>query len=421
MPVTQEQIGYRLRAAREAAFLTQEQVAERVELSRSAMAQIELGNRAVSSLELDRLAVLYGHDIRDFLSDDFASEDSLSALLRANQDIATRRATAEGLRRCVAVGRELANLERLAGILDGFPSAVRYEVPEAKSRYDAIKQGGNLAQQERRRLNLGDSPIEDMAELLQRQGIRTGKVDLPHDVSGLTFVDPRIGSFVVVNRNEHIVRRTFSFAHEYAHLLIDRNSRGIISRASDRAGVREVRANAFAANFLLPETAVRQFLAELGKGGEARLFAETPTDGDQAIALEARGTAAAHDIQLHHVALLAHHFGTSRRMAVHRLRNLQILSERDLRILLEQERSGKGHEVARFLDLPEPDHPAERNRFRHRFLGLALEAFNREQVTRSKLEELFALVLEWPRSEICLEGNGVIASDQPTGVSIPRK
>ncbi|HZY58753.1 MAG TPA: helix-turn-helix transcriptional regulator, partial [Candidatus Binataceae bacterium] len=74
-------------------------MAGRIGLSRSAIAQIELGNRAVSSIELDRLAVLYGRDIRDFLSDECASEDSLSALLRANQDIATRRATAEGLRR----------------------------------------------------------------------------------------------------------------------------------------------------------------------------------------------------------------------------------------------------------------------------------------------------------------------------------
>jgi transcriptional regulator with XRE-family HTH domain len=421
MPVTQEQIGHRLRAAREAAFLTQEQVAGRIGLSRSAIAQIELGNRAVSSIELDRLAVLYGRDIRDFLSDECASEDSLSALLRANQDIATRRATAEGLRRCVAVGRELANLERSVGILDGFPCAVRYKVPEPKSRYDAIKQGASLAQQERRRLNLGDSPIEDIAELLQRHGIRTGLVDLPHDVSGLMFVDPRIGPFVVVNRSEHTERCTFSFAHEYSHVLVDHIAQAIISRVGHRTDVSEVRANAFAANFLLPEAGVRQFLAELGKGGESRLFVETPTDEEQASAVEARGTAAAHDIQLHHVALLAYHFATSRAMALYRLRNLQILSERDLRILLEQERSGQGREAARLLDLPEPDHLTQRNRFRHRFLSLALEAFNREQISRSKLEELFAMVLDRPRSEISLEGRGIIASDRPTGVSIPRK
>src|SRR5208282_1911436 len=142
-------------------------------------------------------------------SDEFAGEDSLNALLRANQDLAARPATRDALKRCVAVGRELTNLERLAGIPDEFPSAVRYPVPEPKSRYEAIKQGISLAEQERRRLNLGYAPIEDIAELLQRQGIRTGINDLPQDISGLTFADLRIGSVAVVNRSEHVLRRTF--------------------------------------------------------------------------------------------------------------------------------------------------------------------------------------------------------------------
>ncbi len=421
MPVTQEEIGRRLRAARETASLTQEQVAERIGLSRSAIAQIELGNRSVSSVEIDRLAFLYGRDMRDFLSEQFASEDSLLALFRANQDIAARPETGDALRQCVAVGRELTNLERLVGVPDESPSAVRYTVPEPKSRYDAIKQGAGLAEQERRRLSLGDAPIEDIAELLERQGIRTGMIDLPEDISGLTFVDHKIGPFAVVNRTEHIARRVFSFAHEYAHVLVDRDIHGIISRASDRTGLREVRANAFAANLLLPEAGVRQFLAELGKGGESRLFAETPTDDDQAIALEARSTSAAQEIRLHHVALLAHHFGTSRIMALYRLRNLQIISERELKTLLEQEESGRGREIARVLELPEPDHVKERNRFRHRFLTLALEAFAQEQITRSKLEELFAIALERPKSPTLLRDYGALLADEPTGVSIPRK
>jgi hypothetical protein len=78
-------------------------------------------------------------------------------------------------------------------------------------------------------------------------------------------------------------------------------------------------------------------------------------------------------------------------------------------------------EAARLLDLPEPDHLTERNQFRHRFLSLALEAFNREQITRSKLEELFAMVLKRPKSEVSFEGYGMLTADEATGVSIPRK
>jgi len=421
MPVNQEEIGRRLRAAREAASLTQEQAGGRIGLSRSAIAQIELGNRSVSSIELDRLGFLYGRDIRDFFSEEFAREDSLLALFRADPDIAAQPETGDALRRCVALGRELTNLERLVGVLDESLCAVRYAVPEPRFRYEAIKQGAGLADQERRRLSLGDAPIEDISELLQRQGIRTGMIDLPGDVSGLSFFDRKIGPFAIANRRERIVRRTFSFAHEYAHVLVDCDSRGIISRAGDRDGLREVRANAFAANLLLPEAGVRQFLAELGKGGESRLFVETPTDDDQATALEARGGSATQEIRLHQVALLAHHFRTSRAMVLYRLRNLQLVSERQLKALLEQEQCGRGREIARLLQLPEPDHALERNRFRPRFLTLALEAFAQEKITRSKLEELFAIVLERPKSDVSVEAAGVIAADEPTGVSIPRK
>ncbi len=62
MSVTKEELARRLRAAREACRM--EDVAPHLGVSRSTVAQIELGNRAVTSLELDKLAYLYGRDIR---------------------------------------------------------------------------------------------------------------------------------------------------------------------------------------------------------------------------------------------------------------------------------------------------------------------------------------------------------------------
>jgi len=58
MPISQQELGRRLRVAREACRMTQEAVARRLGVSRSTVAQMELGNRAVTSLELDRLAGL---------------------------------------------------------------------------------------------------------------------------------------------------------------------------------------------------------------------------------------------------------------------------------------------------------------------------------------------------------------------------
>jgi hypothetical protein len=36
---------------------------------------IEAGNRSVSSLELDRLAYLFGRDMREFVAESFQDED----------------------------------------------------------------------------------------------------------------------------------------------------------------------------------------------------------------------------------------------------------------------------------------------------------------------------------------------------------
>ena len=41
--------------------------------------------------------------------------------------------------------------------------------------------------------------------------------------------------------------------------------------------------------------------------------------------------------------------------------------------------------------LPEPDHAARRNAFRHRFIGLALECFRRGEISLGKLSELAAM------------------------------
>ena len=411
MPITQQELGRRLKAAREAIGLTQDDVAARLDLSRSAVAQMELGNRAVSSLELDRLAHLYGRDIRELLSDQFREEDSLVALFRADAALASHAETAYTLRHCMNLGRELTNLERLVGLDRDTTAAVRYSLSAPRSKWEAIRQGAGVADHERRRLGIGDAPVPNIIELLEAQGVRTALVGLPEDVSGLTLIDREVGPFVAVNEREHLLRRNFSFAHEYAHVLLDRDAQGMISRDSHHNDLAEVRANSFAANLLMPETGVRQFLATLGKGSDSRLFAEAPTETG-AISIEARGNAASLDVQLHDVVLLAHQFGVSRIVALYRLRNLRIIGERDFQTLSAQDQAGKGRELARLLDLPEPDHQAARQLFRHRFLSLALEAYRREAITRSKFAELAATVLDAAEAERLLDD---FTADDPHG------
>jgi len=391
MPVTQQELGRRVRSAREACRLTQEQVAEHLGVSRPTVVQIEAGNRSVSSLELDSLAHLFGRDIRVFVSESFDEADSLAALFRAQPDVLAQPGVANALRDCVALGREITNLELLLGIDRGAAATVTYPMPLPTSRWGAIQQGERLAGEERRRLGLGDAALPDLAELLEAQGIRTGVINLPADVSGLTLNDRGVGFFVIANRSHHFLRRRFSLAHEYAHVLADRDRFGLVSRSSERDNLIEVRANAFGASLLMPEDGVRQFIAGLGKGMPSRVYADV-FDGAESLDAEGRTAPGSQVVQLYDVIQLAHHFGVSRLAALYRLRNLRVISKGDFERLKGLDDAGRGQQIADHLGLPEPDHTAVRDGFQHRILGLALEAYRREEISRGKLDELAAML-----------------------------
>jgi Zn-dependent peptidase ImmA (M78 family)/transcriptional regulator with XRE-family HTH domain len=392
MPITQEELGRRIRSAREGCGLTQEQLGEMVGLSRLAVGQIEGGNRSVSSIELDRIAHAVARDIKSFLSEDFVEQDPLAALFRSEAALAEQAELRRALQDSLALGREMTNLERLLGVDRAQLRTASYELPAAKSKWDAIQQGQRVASDERQRLGLAFAPVGDLVEILESQGIRTGMVSLPDNISGLTLWDSKIGIFVVTNRGHSALRRRFSFAHEYAHVVLDRDRAGAISRAEDRADLLEVRANAFAAEFMMPAEGVRQFIQALGKGGASRtqvaLFDETDV-----VQIEQRTAPGTQDIQLHDLVLLAHHFGVSRISALYRFRNLRLVDEREFLHLKQQEDTGAAKAMADFLaaDVAVKERDS-RDEFRRRFLGLALEAIRREEITESKFSELAAML-----------------------------
>jgi len=286
----------------------------------------------------------------------------------------------------------MTNLERLLEIDRAQLRVAAYERPAPKLRWDAIQQGQRIATEERQRLGLGASPIGDLVELFESQGVRTGLVMLPDNISGLTLWDDKIGIFVVINSDHSALRRRFSLAHEYAHVLIDRGRSGAISRAENRTELLEVRANAFAAEFMMPAEGVVQFVQAVGKGGASRAQVAVFDEAD-VVQVEQRATPGSQDIQLYDAALLAHHFGVSRISALYRLKNLRLIDEREFQRLKSEEDTGAGRAIANFLAADDPvEERGTRDEFRRRFLGLALEANRREEITQNKLTELAAMV-----------------------------
>jgi Zn-dependent peptidase ImmA (M78 family) len=287
------------------------------------------------------------------------------------------------------------------------------------SKWDAIQSGTQAAIEERRRLGLGSAPLSDLPALLEAQGIRTGLISMPAGVSGLMISDQSVGLFVVVNRDHPPVRQRFSWCHEYAHLLLDRAQIGHVSRESERADLLEVRANVFAATFLMPEDGVRQFVAGLGKGSASRLHAEV-FDETGVVPVDSRTAGGSQDLQIYDVVKLAHHFGVSVLSALYRLLNLKLVTEKQFQEMKQLDADGVSRAVGELLGLTEVSADENLTAFYRRYLVLALEAYRREKISHRKLVEIGStLGVQAGEIQLILAKLGL--DDEPAGVLLPSR
>ena len=75
--LTKKQIGQRITELRKMKGLSQEDLAKSVEVSRSSLTQIELGNRSVDILELQKLSFVLEFSLDDFMAKDFLTVQDL--------------------------------------------------------------------------------------------------------------------------------------------------------------------------------------------------------------------------------------------------------------------------------------------------------------------------------------------------------
>ena len=388
-----ETLGRRLRSARAARGLSQQEVAQALGLARTAITQLEAGNRSVSTLELTALSELYLRRVADFLQDATEDDDSdvLVALHRAAPGLERDPATQEQVARCVHLCREGVMLERLLGA-EPRSGPPRYESRTPRSPGEAISHGEQAAEQDRRRLGIGNSPIADVSELIASQGIWASGVALPDGMSGLFLRHASIGIAILVNSTHPKGRKRFSYAHEYAHALLDRDRDVTISSTDNSSQLVEKRANAFAAAFLMPRDGFRDFLRTLNKGLPSRLdhaIFDAASGGH--IEAAQRPPARSQRITYKDNAMLAHHFGVSYQAASYRLKSLRYISDRECRGLLDQEDFGRKYlkALSMFSDVGEPEKRRYWDReLRNEIAHLAIEAYRREEISRGRVLEM---------------------------------
>lgn len=279
-----EELARRLKSAREETGLTQQQVADWLGVRRPAIAEMESGARAVKSDELVRLAALYGRSLSWLVEGELGAEDRIgAALFRAGEsdDPALHREAAKLAKRCALV---LSLEKKLKGHVAARPP--EYAEPAALEDYSrSMQHGKQVAYHERARLGIGDSaPLRDPWGVVEDAGIRVFPLQLgsEHTIDGIFTRSEESHACVGVNVDKWIFRQVFTVVHEYGHALMDRDLTGEAcatakgwSAKGSRYANRELRANQFAAVFLVPREALIWFLDSRGKlKGGRQLCAE---------------------------------------------------------------------------------------------------------------------------------------------------
>lgn len=360
MTTTYKKIGKKLKRARKSIGLSQEQVARKLELARPTISKIENGERKINSVELTQFADLYRRSLSYFLEPK-KEEKALAYLLRAEKVTQKER---KELIETYNLYKEYAHLERLVFGQIPFHLA-EYNLPSRSTRRDILREGEKLAKNERKRLGLDGAPIKDTFKLLEKQKIKLFQSHFGResDISGCFFFDEEDGPCIVVNVDHSKGRANFSAAHEYGHFLRDRSLfPAHASRVDNERDTREkkieMRANAFAAAFLMPESGVNEFFEEVDINKGDRI---TPED----------------------VVFIKEYFGVSYEAMLYRLLNLDWINE-ERRKQLSTYSPGK---IAKKLGIEKEDREEKPSPLPTRFIHLSFKAYELEKINLGKLVE----------------------------------
>ena len=292
--LSDEEIGKRLRLAREVLKLTQKEAADAIAAARTTIVAIEQGQRRVKTDELQKLAALYKTSANAILRREAVHLDMVPRFRKLFESSDT--AVEDAARLLNDLVRAEVELENTLGI-----KRVRNYPPERPILPGDVRaQAEQDAQELRDWLGLGAAPVLDIVSLLELQlGIRVYLRRLDGKISGLFAYDDAVGACIVLNANHPPERLAQSGAHELGHFVSTRKQPEVLTEGETFTSREERYANVFGRCFVAPARAVRQRFAEM--------------------------TAGQSHLTRRHVILLANALGLSREGLVRRLEELRLV------------------------------------------------------------------------------------------------
>lgn len=271
MPFTPQVFARKLRDLRRAFESTLGEIEAATGISSDRLALLEAGHSSPTGDEVLILADYFKREFTWLIEDESPDPDeNVTLLLRSEHrrlSPGDRRAIAEFIHLC----KSQALLEELLEIRHQRPE-YSYFPPQNRRIWRLHKvQGADCARGFRQWHNLPpNAVIQDIFSWLRDTGMRVFRRSLGPDshISGLFVRHPEAGRCILINYSEDVYRQRFSAAHEAGHALMDHDKRYNVSAETDQNSdnLIEIRANAFASNFLMPP----ELLQRLGSPDEWR-------------------------------------------------------------------------------------------------------------------------------------------------------
>ncbi|SER13409.1 helix-turn-helix domain-containing protein [Sphingobium sp. YR768] len=247
--ISAQELGRRLRLARETAGVKQERAAEAIGTSRPTLVSIEQGVRKVRIQEIQKLAQLYGMSVNALLRREAVHTNLIPRFrrLRESEDEHTLEA--------IGVLNDLIKADIEIENVLGIRRKTNYPPERGIDQGDVVELAERHAEELRKWLGLGPGPIADIFSIIELGlGIRLYQRCLSPSskIAGLFTYDEDVGACIFLNASHPLPRRIQSAAHELGHFIGTRRNPEVLEE-NERFLSREERyANAFGRAFVAP-------------------------------------------------------------------------------------------------------------------------------------------------------------------------
>lgn len=255
-----QEIGRRLRIARENADIRQDDAAQVIGMSRPTLVSIEKGVRRVRIQEIQMLARHYGVSVNALLRREAVHTDLMPRFrkLRETEDAHTTEA--------IQLFNDLIKADVEMENILGIQRRSNYPPARGINDGDVVALAEKHAKELRDWLGLGPGPIADIFSVIELGlGIRLYQRRLSSNskVAGLFTYDESIGACILLNANHPLPRRIQSAAHEVGHFYGTRQTPEVLEDDEKFLSRDERYANAFGRAFLTPAESFSESFRQL--------------------------------------------------------------------------------------------------------------------------------------------------------------